>query len=490
MPTSSSAATRSSFRSSRTCSRNSPLRERFWAQLMLALYRSGRQADALAAYRRAHNRFTVDLGIEPGIVLRELQRNILVQDPELDNPAGGLGSTLERAAAILPRGRRERAESLYEYGNALVQIGESRQAATMLDAAIRAAVAAREPGLEQRAKLALSFLSIFTEGRTGDDHLVVTLEAIEVFERIGDDADLALGCWHRAHLLWGSGKADEGAVWARRGIAHALRAGDQFREADCRGKLAQCVATGTTPVQAAIAQCQEQLAADCWGEAGFRPVLHTLADLHAHAGRVQEARAFAQRALDQVRAAGLGGRAVAGGLFIAGVVERTLWNLAEAATHLGTAYALLEAEKDRSFLADCGGWHACVLALGGDAEAARRPAEVSRRLANAADPSSDTIWRRAVALIAALDGHQEEAVRRSQEALDRVREMEIPVAQAETLEEAAIVRQLLGNALGARAALEEALELFERKGSVAGASRVRERLARYEIRSRMLSGCR
>ena len=316
-----------------------------------------------------------------------------------------------------------------------MQIGESRQAATTLDAAIRAAVAAREPGLEQRAKLALSFLSIFTEGRTGDDHLAVTLEALEVFERIGDEADLALGCWHRANLLWGLGKADEGAVWARRGIAHALRAGDRFREADCRGKLAQCVATGTTPVQAAIAQCQEQLAADCWGEAGFRPVLHSLADLHAHAGCVQEARAFAQRALDEVLSRGPGreGRRQrpisrrSGGTQRCGIWPRL--------RDLGTAYALLNGGEDRSFLADCSGWLACVLALGGDAEAARRPAEVARRLANAADPSSDTIWRRAVALIAALDGHQEDAVRRSQEALDRVREMEIPVAQAETLEE-------------------------------------------------------
>jgi tetratricopeptide (TPR) repeat protein len=186
----------------------------------------------------------------------------------------------------------------------------------------------------------------------------------------------------------------------------------------------------------------------------------------------------------------LGGRAVAGRLFLAGFVERTLWNLADAATHLGTAYALLEAEKDRSFLADCSGWLACVLALRGDAEGARRPAGVARRLANAADPSSDTIWRRAAALVAALDGHPEEAIRRSQEALDRVRETQILVARADTLEEAAIVRELLGNVAGARVALEEALELFERKGSVAGASRVRERLARYEISSSTSSGRR
>ena len=75
-----------------------PLRERLWAQLMLALYRAGRQADALAAYRRAHETFDSELGIEPGFRLRELQRAILVQDPDLDDPGRRIGSTFERAA--------------------------------------------------------------------------------------------------------------------------------------------------------------------------------------------------------------------------------------------------------------------------------------------------------------------------------------------------------------------------------------------------------
>jgi predicted ATPase/DNA-binding SARP family transcriptional activator len=61
-----------------------PLRERLRAQLMLALYRSGRQADALAAYRDARRALVDALGIEPTPELRQLERRILDQDPALD----------------------------------------------------------------------------------------------------------------------------------------------------------------------------------------------------------------------------------------------------------------------------------------------------------------------------------------------------------------------------------------------------------------------
>ncbi len=56
-----------------------PLRERLWQLLMLALYRGGRQADALAAYRWARDVLTGELGLEPGEELRELERAVLRQ---------------------------------------------------------------------------------------------------------------------------------------------------------------------------------------------------------------------------------------------------------------------------------------------------------------------------------------------------------------------------------------------------------------------------
>jgi WD40 repeat protein/DNA-binding SARP family transcriptional activator len=65
-----------------------PYRERFRAQLMLALYRSGRQAEGLEVYRQTRRVLNEELGLEPGFELQELERAILVQDPEL-RPAGG-----------------------------------------------------------------------------------------------------------------------------------------------------------------------------------------------------------------------------------------------------------------------------------------------------------------------------------------------------------------------------------------------------------------
>jgi predicted ATPase/DNA-binding SARP family transcriptional activator len=61
-----------------------PYRERLWGQLMLALYRSGRQADALEIFHDARRVFSDQLGVEPGPQLRRLQDAILAQDPAID----------------------------------------------------------------------------------------------------------------------------------------------------------------------------------------------------------------------------------------------------------------------------------------------------------------------------------------------------------------------------------------------------------------------
>ncbi|HET7247570.1 MAG TPA: BTAD domain-containing putative transcriptional regulator [Streptosporangiaceae bacterium] len=63
-----------------------PLDERIHEQLMLALYRSGRQADALAVYHRLRGTLDEELGIGPGQPLRDLEMAILQQDPALDAP--------------------------------------------------------------------------------------------------------------------------------------------------------------------------------------------------------------------------------------------------------------------------------------------------------------------------------------------------------------------------------------------------------------------
>jgi DNA-binding SARP family transcriptional activator len=63
-----------------------PFRERLWGQLMVALYRAGRQAEALGAFRRAREVLGEELGLEPSPWLSRLQEQVLLHDPDLGQP--------------------------------------------------------------------------------------------------------------------------------------------------------------------------------------------------------------------------------------------------------------------------------------------------------------------------------------------------------------------------------------------------------------------
>jgi predicted ATPase/DNA-binding SARP family transcriptional activator len=78
-----------------------PLHERFHAQLMLALYRSGRQAEALRVFQRLRERLGDELGIEPSVALTSLESRLLLQDPALEG-----GDVAVPTALVARSGRR------------------------------------------------------------------------------------------------------------------------------------------------------------------------------------------------------------------------------------------------------------------------------------------------------------------------------------------------------------------------------------------------
>ena len=77
-----------------------PFQESLWELLITALYRAGRQADALAAYQRVRNQLADELGLDPGPQLQQLERSILTQDASLGLPVSAVGP----AESDLPTG--------------------------------------------------------------------------------------------------------------------------------------------------------------------------------------------------------------------------------------------------------------------------------------------------------------------------------------------------------------------------------------------------
>lgn len=451
-----------------------PLRERLWGQLMLALYRAGRQGDALAAYGRSRRTLDHELGIEPGADLRALQRAILVQDSQLDDPEHRPGWTLERAAAILPGDPRERVESLYQYGLALMRTGELQRAVSTLEGAARLAARVGDRGVEDRSRLFVRFLAIWTEGSSVVEYLAEAERSAAEFEERGDLAGLSVALRHQLRLLGpATGRADAATSLALRCAELAVRLGDVREEGDALANWAFNLALGSVPVPDAIAECEELLARDEWEGVWSAPSLplrlwQALAYLYAQVGRIEEARSLAERAQTRARGASLLPLYLGAHLWQA-EVEEILGDLGSALEHTRVAYA----EMLPAVALHLGR----LLARAGEIAEADELARAARAAAAPGPFHTEVTWRRALALVAAHAGRFEEAVLLSDEARARASASDWLTFRGQLLEEAAFVWRRAGDAVGERDALAEALALYEEKGNLVGAERVRQTLA-------------
>src|SRR4051794_5814043 len=165
-----------------------PEREGLAGQLMLALYRSGRQAGALDVYQRTRTYLTTELGLEPGPALRALQAQILEQSPSLEFSAGELGPA--------ERLRRSRTQATVLPARPACLLGREPDAQAVLDLMVRPdvrLVTLVGPGGVGKTTLALE-LAHRLAGQFVDGVAFIDLAPVADPGRAADRVLHALGC--------------------------------------------------------------------------------------------------------------------------------------------------------------------------------------------------------------------------------------------------------------------------------------------------------
>ncbi|TCO54802.1 BTAD domain-containing putative transcriptional regulator [Actinocrispum wychmicini] len=154
-----------------------PWREDAWRLLALALYRTGRQADALAVLRRARAMLIEHLGVDPGPRLRRLEAEVLAQDPRLDPPAQLWAQATQAYDRVVAAGARARLESTVGLlRNLAVTGGSGLEAARQHRlAAVTAAEETGDPELTARVIGAYDVPAIWT--RSDDPEMARQLVA-------------------------------------------------------------------------------------------------------------------------------------------------------------------------------------------------------------------------------------------------------------------------------------------------------------------------
>ncbi len=396
--------------------------------------------------------------------------------------AGGRGdlrgtvSLLGRAEQLFAPDDPRRLAVLPALGRALQDRGDWDRSRAVLSDAVSRAQATGDRRTEADARVTLAHLETFTDALLGHDEVRALLaEPLRVFEELGDEAGLGRTLGLAGQLRFWAGDSANAIRDLERAAAHARAAGDRQQESQSLGYIVIASVHGSTPVDQALEVCR-QARSYVDGEPRLQVAsLRGEGNLHAMAGRIDEARASIAAALALAQEAGLNVMVASVGTE-AGRLEAFAGDPVAAERIARPGLDELERIGNR------GHWVTAAItvadALFDQHRLDEAEAVVDQVDAWAMQDDSDPQvgWRRIKAKILATRGELDAAERLAGEAVAIASRTDYLENHALARADLAYVLGLAGRADEARAELREALALAERKGIVPLAARIRAAL--------------
>jgi predicted metal-dependent hydrolase len=382
-----------------------------------------------------------------------------------------------RAAALLPAESSERLKLLPRIGSALIEAGSWDDAKGVLSEAAASAQRVGDRGAAARAAVGLVFVDIHTNA--GASHAKVRTEledAIRVFEELDDKSGLARALHMAAMLrLWG-GENAQGIEEMALAAQYAREAGDRAQEIESLAGIMMGLLYGPAPVVTALERIEEIERQSDGARRLQAGALRVRAGLQAMRGKFGEARELIGTADRIAEELGLEVLRAAGILRMAGEIEFLAGNLPAAERFLRKAHEMLERDKDWGHLVSNTPLLAEVLLAQGRADEAEPLLEAAAPWVIEDDNEAQILFHRARSKLA---GHRGDAT--AAEGLARVAVERAGTGDEVNIHASALVCLADALELGERgeeasAVLQDALRLYERKGNVVAAERVRRRL--------------
>jgi predicted ATPase/class 3 adenylate cyclase len=400
-------------------------------------------------------------------------------DARGDPPA--VENLLGRATALMQEDSLERLELLLLRASAFHASAKPAEAGALLEETVRLARSIGERALELRATLILQEQRAWLDPEGAAEGLKEAAEAaIAELEQLGDER--ALGeAWNALNFYYVEQcKAVDLAHASDHVLLHARRAGDRRLEQQALATRALAACLGPTPVDEAISLVEEVLSemAAASNRSGEAFVWIFLADLHSQRGDHETARRFADRSHERDEELG-NRRSAAGSTMMTAYSDFRAADPVAAEARLRPAYEVLEEVGEKGVRCGIAAVLAEALYRQDRLDEAERFAEISQELAATSDVVVQIWWREVKARVLARRGDEGEALRLAREAVARSEPTDHLITKGQAYEALGETLELVGQIDEARTAYEQAIELYEQKGSIADAARVSARLETF-----------